>query len=263
MQIIWTLLEMCIISIITYGCKTWTPTKAQAKKLNTVLDNVIKRIVMIPQLTPRECLYSELQIMGIDMHTILLKRLNYTKTLNSKPNQAIKTIISDNGENSQISQTKQKMFEIGLDYDVMQDQKKQTRTTDKQTVAAHMEKNLDSTGLTKSKYQFLKVNKTTTQTDYLDQLTRRQARAIFMARNRMLKTKANYKNMYKDTVCRGCGQKHETQQHILEECPAIHKDPDLNLKTTKEDLFKIYSKQTNKQMAKNIIQIQDILRQWE
>ena len=67
--------------------------------------------------------------------------------------------------------------------------------------------------------------------------------------------------MYNDTICRGCGQKPETQQHILEKCPAIHTDPDIDLKTTKEDLFKIYSKQT-KQMAKNIIQIQDTLRQW-
>ena len=81
-----------------------------------------------------------------------------------------------------------------------------------------------------------------------------------MARSRMLKTKTNYKNMHKDTKCRGCSQKDETQKHILEECPTIHKDPEL--KTTTEDLFKTYSKQT-KQTAKNIIQIQDIIRQCE
>ena len=261
MQTIWTLLETCIIPIITYGSETWTPTKAQTKKLNTILDNVIKRILMIPQSTPRECLYSELQIMDIE-HTILLKRLNYTKTLSNKPNKAIETIMTDKGENSWISQTKKKMLELDLDYNIMKDQEnRHAKRINKQTVTAHMEKNIDSTGITKSKYQFLKENKTTTQTDYLDKLTRRQGRAIFMARNRMLKTKANYKNMYNDTICRGCGQKPETQQHILEECPAIHTDPNIDLKTTKEDLFKIYSKQT-KQMAKNIIQIQDTLRQW-
>ena len=41
------------------------------------------------------------------------------------------------------------------------------------------------------------------------------------------------------------------------ECPAIHNDPEL--KTTTEGIFKMYSKQTDK----SIIQIHDVLRQWE
>ena len=194
-------------------------------------------------------------------HMILLKKLYYAKTLNIKPNQAIKNIIHDNGENSWITQTKQNMLEIGLDYDTLQDQEnRHTHRINKQAVTAHMKKNIESKGLRKTKYQFLNKNKMNTQTDYLYKLTRRQARAIFMARSRMLKTKTYYKNMHKDIVCRGCSQKDETQKHILEECPAIHKDPEV--KTTTEHLFKTYCKQT-KQTAKNIIQVQNIIRQWE
>ena len=38
----------------------------------------------------------------------------------------------------------------------------------------------------------------------------------------MLKTKENNKKMYTSQICRGCGNEEETQQHILQECTAIH-----------------------------------------
>jgi hypothetical protein len=41
--------------------------------------------------------------------------------------------------------------------------------------------------------------------------------------------------MHKDAKCRGCGADSESQEHILEECPTIHKDG--NSKVTKEELF--------------------------
>ena len=70
---------------------------------------------------------------------------------------------------------------------------------------------------------------------YLYKLPKEQARAIFMARTRMIKVKTNYKNMYTNTICRGCGLKEETQQHVLEECTSIHTQD--NLITTTSQLF--------------------------
>ena len=51
----------------------------------------------------------------------------------------------------------------------------------------------------------------------------------------MLQVKQNYKNKYKDLVCRGCGQEEETQDHILQECIQIHEDE--HTKTTINELF--------------------------
>ena len=48
----WTLLETSVIPIITYASETWELTKMQTKQLNSMLDNTIKRILMIPQTTP-------------------------------------------------------------------------------------------------------------------------------------------------------------------------------------------------------------------
>ena len=49
MKTLWKLLETCIIPIITYSAETWQLNKTQTKRLNTLLDNSIKRILRIPQ----------------------------------------------------------------------------------------------------------------------------------------------------------------------------------------------------------------------
>ena len=59
MKSIWKLVDTCIIPIITYGCETWTKNKKENKKLNAILDNIIRRILMVPTSTPREALYIE------------------------------------------------------------------------------------------------------------------------------------------------------------------------------------------------------------
>ena len=93
-------------------------------------------------------------------------------------------------------------------------------------------------GQNKSKFKFLTTNSETRRSakpSYLYKLPKEQARAIFMARTRMIKVKTNYKNMYTNTMCRGCGLKEETQQHVLEECTSIHTQD--NLKTPTNQLF--------------------------
>ena len=80
METIWTLIESCIIPIIIYGPETWDITQNQFKRLNRILDNIIKRILNLPQPTPRECLYYELGTLDIE-HRIIIKRLNYATTL--------------------------------------------------------------------------------------------------------------------------------------------------------------------------------------
>ena len=96
----------------------------------------------------------------------------------------------------------------------------------------------NSEGQTKSKFKFLTTNSETRRSakpSYLYKLPKEQARAVFMARTRMIEVKTNYKNMYTNTICRVCGLKEETQQHVLEECTSIHTQD--NLKTPNNQLF--------------------------
>ena len=70
---------------------------------------------------------------------------------------------------------------------------------------------------------------------YMNKLNRKDVSIIFKARTRMLDIKNNYKNKYKDTMCRGCKNEIETQEHILNECPNFHKNE--KTKILQEDLY--------------------------
>jgi hypothetical protein len=50
---------------------------------------------------------------------------------------------------------------------------------------------------------------------YLSTLNRFQASHIFKARTRMIPVKNNFRNQYKDMLCRGCKAEIETQDHVL------------------------------------------------
>ena len=45
--------------LITYACELWNPNKEEKGTINRILDNIIKRVLMVPTSTPRENLYIE------------------------------------------------------------------------------------------------------------------------------------------------------------------------------------------------------------
>ena len=76
----------------------------------------------------------------------------------------------------------------------------------------------------------------------------------------MIKVKTNYKNMYTNTIiCRGCGLKEETQQHVLEERTSIHTLD--NLITTTNQLFS--NDPTTKPTANKLITLLKTIYGWE
>ncbi len=52
----------------------------------------------------------------------------------------------------------------------------------------------------------------------------------------MLKTKDNFKGMFKDKTCRMCGKTEETQTHILETCAAKYHTT-TNIRVTNTEIF--------------------------
>ena len=92
---------------------------------------------------------------------------------------------------------------------------------------------------------------------YMDKLTRKQTRAIFKVRSRMLPVKANQPTNQTDIKCRLCNQKDETQQHIIEECPQIRKQiHGENTAKTYEKIFKDENIEELKNIANQIIRIE-------
>ena len=90
---------------------------------------------------------------------------------------------------------------------------------------------------TKTKYLLKGTNKWEPgkRAQYLELLTRKECNAIFSARTRMINVNGNYHNRNTDPTCRACGNKTETQEHILEECPALMDEN--NGKITATDIF--------------------------
>ena len=64
MQTVWELTQSFIASTIAYSSEIWNPGKTEQEKINRIMDNIIKRILMVTQSTPREALYIETGFAG-------------------------------------------------------------------------------------------------------------------------------------------------------------------------------------------------------
>jgi len=182
---------------------------------------------MVPQSTPTESLYIETGL--LDITTITTKnRLNMEKRLHKHP-ERLATKIMEIGTKGGWKEKTTKM--------------KTTINSEMETITASdiikkYTNKINTMAEGKTKTQHL-LNNTTwkpgIRPKYMNKLTRTEASTIFKARTRMLDVKNNYRGKYNDTKCRKCDAETETQEHILEECPGIHKDN--STKATRNDIF--------------------------
>ena len=183
-----------------------------------------------------QILYYELGTLDIE-HRIITKRINDATTLLIKNPDNLRDILQT--QNPGYKKTIQQARSVGLDLDTLRHiSAKDRKVSVKESITKSMNDKHDTEGQNKSKFKFLTTNSETRRSakpSYLYKLPKEQARAIFMARTRMIKVKTNYKNMYTHTISRVCGLKEETQQHVLEECTSIHTQD--NLITTTNQLF--------------------------
>ena len=74
----WKLLKTYIQPILACGGETMNTTKKEQRKINQIQQNIIRRILMVPQSTPIEALYMETGL--LDITTIITKnRFNMGK----------------------------------------------------------------------------------------------------------------------------------------------------------------------------------------
>ena len=226
MECIWKLVKTCIVPIITYASETWEPTKAEMKKLNKILDRIIKRILMTPEATPREALYIETGL--LDVETMIdIKRLNMMARLNDNRSELMTTVLT-NPEGKWMKRTKEIMEKYNIEDEDLTSKEKANEAIN---LAVHMKmyRNVNAVREERSKLKFFldgKISWIAEQpAEYMVKLTRKQASTIFKARTRMIKVKANYKNEYPDQTCRACKIEIETQQHALNECAVLNPTP--------------------------------------
>ena len=244
LKVIWELVDVCIIPIITYGWEAITPRKADEKQLKQIVENLIKRVLIMPTSTPWEPLYLETGIQEIGLKTTR-NRLNYMEKVKKSNNTVMKMIQEDLSPKSWWS------INTAIKRDILRTNETNQPTTNSQNTSTETEKkvikrklneklmDMIKEGHSKTKTKFYldnKLNPTPGQrARYMNECNRMEASTIFRARTRMLKVKCNYKKMFPNTNCRLCRKEEESQEHILETCSEI--DRIRTGKITKKDIF--------------------------
>ena len=238
MRLIWEMVETCIIPVLTYAGETRTPSKKENKDINNILDNILKRILMVPRTTPREVLYIETGMMDIE-HICKKNRVNMEKRLNLDQNSIAYKVKENGAQNGWKKNTEEIKNAMRITPEDMEGSKEQAKQNIKRKTQQKFVENIETSGRNKSKVRHLLDNRTEEwkpgkPAEYMTKMTRKQVSLIFKARTRMLDIKDNFRNKSSNNTCRACSKENETQEHILNQCPAIHTDD--KLKVNKEDL---------------------------
>ena len=252
MQAIWQLVESCIIPIMTYGTEACPITKSEMKRMNSMLEAIIKKILMVPISTPREPLYYETGLLDVE-HTIMKNKMNYLRCLKASNNTIIRAILQADSKWKKEIEEKRRQLQI-------EDTHKQGII--KRKIKMNFEKALKIQGENKSKTKYYTEN-STSQTlwkrkKYMTKGTRHTAQNIFMARTRMIEVKHNYKAKYMNLNCRFCAEEPETQAHILEECMQINRQEYPVVSTA--EIFEETNETQMKTTADKISKIRQLLK---
>ena len=240
MRTIWELIECTIVPIITYGSEVWNPNKTETKALNSIMDNILKRVLMAPQSTPREALYIETGL--LDPETISLKqKIMMDYRLKNSQNPRMKTLTTAEVPNLWRTSAEKAKERLNISTQDTEGKKPGVKTRIKNKTAKYFKDKITADGQDKSKIKYLTEGRTEwrpfSKQKYLADLSRTNASTVFMARTRMLDVKNNFRNKYPDVICRACGKETETQEHVLETCQTLHMNP--SSKVSKSDVFKV------------------------
>ena len=258
MDSIWKLVKTCIIPIITYASETWEPTKGEMKKLNQILDKILKRILMTPEATPREALYIETGL--LDVETLIdIKRLSMMARLNREKSNLMGIVLA-NPQCKWMKRTKEIMEKYNIQEEDLNGPKENAMDAIMIGVHIKMYSNVNSAREGRSKLNFFLDGKATwtaeEPAEYMRKLTRKQVSTIFKARTRMTKIKGNYKNEYPDQTCRACKIHPESHLHALYECTTLNPNRPVSTDTTNNlDIFCDYNTDELKIVATKIDEI--------
>ena len=150
METIWTVTQACISPIITYGGEILENTSTNYKKVNMVMDNIIKRILKLPKSTPRGALYVETGL--LDPETIIKKnRISMEARIKQGNNITMKEIIALKHKGCWAEQNKEIKTEMEIPEEALNETKYTIRKTLQEKAKLALKKKLEQTGIEKSK----------------------------------------------------------------------------------------------------------------
>ena len=194
METFWKIVSACIIPIITYAGETRKPTK-ENKNLSQLLDRIIRKILMVPESTPREVLYIKSGLLDIETITVknrIMMGERIKKDGSQLLNKVTKIQYLEDGRKSSERQKKNMMS-------LTKTSKKRIHHQEKyqQKITATFKRITERNGENKSKINYLlEGNEGWTPgqpKSYMPRLGKTQASTIFKARTIMLHVKITTK----------------------------------------------------------------------
>ena len=260
MQIIWELTQSCITSTIAYSSEIWSPGKTENEKINRITDNILKRILMVPQSIPREVLYIETGL--LDPEAIRLKnRVLMEHRMMNGTSQRMKRFTTNNNTTTKWAEdTKKAKQELGIDEGDMEGEKTTVKHRVNNKIKEWFKERIEKESKNKSKVQHLLEGIKKLGAPKEGQLYEKTNKAPdqhhLQSQIKNAPSKNNFRNKHQTQTCRACGNHTETQQHVLEECEVLHLVGEFKVYSNK-----IFSNNTNnlKTTATNIKYILDQL----
>ncbi len=264
MKAIWKLVDTCIIPIMTYGSEAAKHTKRDLQDLQQIFNNLLKKILELPQSTPNSALLKETGYIPMDMYIDRKKIMQERRIRENNDNSLVKRI--SHRENSEWRTTIQETIKK---YNIEEEDMDLPKNSLSQKIKTNQEKKFEESikaeSETKSKLKHLLDHNGETKIGrrpkYMEALTRKECRAIVMARTRMIPAKSNFKGSHTDLTCRWCKKENtqETQEHIIIECE-MTKPPSRN-DITCHDIFQDSDMMKIKQAAQRILETLQTIEQ--
>ena len=202
---------------------------------------ILKRMLKAPKSAPNDIVLCELGILPIEYEIYSKKLMFLQHILKLESDDPVKKIYIEQlkyeAESNWSNEVVRIRKEIKLNEDdqvISEISKVQWKTIVRKAIkdAAVIKLNLECQRLKKTdrQYKDLKMQ------EYIHKLPVEDARIAFGYRSATLDIKCHRQYMYSDTVCRACEQSREDTEHIVNQCPALHRNNDTIHDTESEDV---------------------------
>ena len=215
--------SLLISSLLTNAEAWYNLTVADMKELESVDENLLRKILECPSSTPKEMLYLELGVLPI-RYIIMMRRLNFLQyILYEDKNSLIHSFLitqlkkptpKDWGQ-TVLADIKALNLKLSID-DIENMPRTSFKNLVKNTVTNEALKYLNDEKKSHSKVSHI-VHKHLEMEKYLKpcEINIQEAKFLFTIRARMLDVKGNFRNKYSDVICPCCKVEEDLQKHLL------------------------------------------------
>ncbi len=228
MKSIWKLVDTCIIPIITYGAEAANHNKKEKEAIQQIFNDLLKRILNLPQPTPNTNLLIETGYLPIE-YLIDRKKIMQANRIARNEKSSLVKKVTQVEESRWMKGILELLNKYKMEEEDLQLTKHQLKTKiyDQQVDTYKAEIEEESKNKSKLKYLLDNINEIQIgkRPAYMDELTRKQCAAIACVRTRMVPVKNNHKGSHTDLTCRWCknSETEETQDHVLSSCQGNEK----------------------------------------